>query len=244
VQEGAARLSVFATGEGAGPAGLPIIAESPDSLAALEKHLIFSSRRRAARWPGRYLFAPIEEPAAHLLLKRVPEPEWIATLGPLLAVLALPLALKGWAWPAFILLLLSGPVAAIAARLAIVRITHIHNRRLFDRLRGAAAGGALLAFAESIAADGGWGWWLIAGFVIAAMLATELEQAMVNKVTRHRGPIWLASLDGLIWGFLPFALLGEWKAGIAALAAYAALSFAYAQRTLFNNLSGGQGVQV
>jgi hypothetical protein len=239
VQEGAARLSVFATEEGAIPAGLPIMAENEASLADLEKHLVAASRRRAASWPGRYLFAPIEEPAAHLLLKRVPEPEWVGALAALLALLALPFAATEWRWPALVALLLSGPVAAIAERLAAVRITSIRRRKLFGTVRAGAAAGAFLALAASLEPQGGWGWWLTASVAIATMLALRVERRMAAQVTGRGGPVWLASLDGLIWGFLPFALIGQWEAGIAALAGYAAVSFAFVQRALSRKLRGG-----
>ena len=244
VQEGAARLNIFATEDGATPAGLPIMAESAASLALLETHLVAASRRRAASWPGRYLFAPIEEPAAHLLLKRVAEPEWVAAGAALLALLALPLAILDWFWLALVALLLSGPAAAIAARLAAVRLSTIRRRAFFDAARAIAAAGALLALADDLAGQGGWGWWLVAGIMIAAMGALKGEQSLAMRLTGQAPSLWMASLDGLIWGFLPFAIVGDWQAGMAALAGYAALSFAFAQRRLLRNLSGGHAIQV
>jgi hypothetical protein len=244
VQEGAARLNIFATEDGATPAGLPIMAESAASLALLERHLVAASRRRATSWPGRYLFAPIEEPAAHLLLKRVAEPEMVAAGAAALALVALPLAILDWFWLALLVLLLSGPAAAIAERLASVRLSSIRRRNIFDAARAIAGAGALLALADNLSRQGGWGWWLVAGVVIAAMVALKGEQSLTMRLTGQASSLWTASLDGLIWGFLPFALLGDWRAGMAALAAYAALSFAFAQRRLLRNLSGGQGVQV
>lgn len=244
VQENAARLNVFATEDGVASAGLPIMAEDAASLALLERHLVAASRARAASWPARYLFAPLEEPAAHLLLNRVAEPQWLAIGAALLALLALPLAMMDWFWPALGLLLLSGPVAAIAARLAAVRLSVIRRTGLFDAIRAVAAGGALLALAGSFAAPDRWGWWLVAGVTIAAMAALMGQKRLAARIAGQAAPIWAASLDGLVWGFLPFALWGDWRAGMWALAAYALLSFAYVQGRLLHNLSGGDGVQV
>jgi hypothetical protein len=42
-------------------------------------------------------------------------------------------------------------------------------------------------------------------------------------------PIWLASVDTLIWMMLPFALSGHWNWGFGALALYSFASFAWAQ---------------
>lgn len=243
VQEGAARLSVFATETSATPAGLPIIAESAGALADLEKHLVAASRRQGPTWPKRYLFAPIEKPAVHLLLKHVPEPDWIAALSAMLAVIAVPLAAAGWYWAALVALLLSGPVAAIAERLAAVRLSAVRRRKLFDTARALAAAGTLLAFSRSLAGQVGWGWWVLAWATIAAMLALKVEQGMAARVTGRAGPIWLASLDGMIWGFLPFALAGHWQAGIVALTGYAGLSFAFIQRRLARHFEGRRAVQ-
>ena len=45
-----------------------------------------------------------------------------------------------------------------------------------------------------------------------------------------RGGLFLAERKGMIWLMLPFAVFGLWHFGIGALAAYAALSFFWAQR--------------
>lgn len=240
VQEGAARLSVFATEEGAMPAGLPIIAESAAALADLEKHLVAGSRRQARSWPGRYLFAPLEEPAVRLLLTRFPKPEWVAAIAAGLAAAAAPLALQGWYWAALVVLLLSGPVAASADRLAAVQLATIRRKQLFDVVRVLGGSGALLALAGDLARQGGWGWQAVAAMILAAMLAFRTERRMMEQATGYAAPPWLASLDGMIWGFLPFAVTGYWQAGIAALAGYAAISFAFVQQALSRYINAGR----
>lgn len=241
VQEGAARIDIFAADDGATPAGLPIIAESETALADLERHLLSGSRRRAAHWPERYLFAPIEEPAARPLIRRAIEPDWIAALAAGLAILSAPLVVAGLGWAALILLLVSGPVRAVAMRLAAVKLTSIRRGKLFDAVRAVAASAALLAFAGLLAERSGWGWWLVAVVTILAMLALRAERDMAARAAAASGPPWLASLDGLIWGFLPFAVAGRWEAGAAALACYAILSFAFVQRSLSRHFSGKPG---
>ena len=42
--------------------------------------------------------------------------------------------------------------------------------------------------------------------------------------------LFLAERKGMIWLMLPFAAFGYWQAGLAALFAYAAASFFWAQR--------------
>jgi len=243
VQEGAGRLSIYTAQDGGSSAGLPLIAENESALADLEKTLLAESQGHAPDWPARLLFAPLEEPAARLLLKRSIDAEWIAMLAAGLAVVALPLAAAGWAWGALALLLVSGPVRAVAHRLGAVKLAAIRRGRLYDRLRAAAATGVLLAFAGLLAEQGGWGWWMVSAMTIAAMLALRNERAMLARTGGSSGPVWLASVDSLIWGFLPFAVIGEWRTGLAALALYALASFAFVQRLLSRKLINAQIVE-
>jgi hypothetical protein len=238
VQENARRISVFEAEAGSVSAGLPIIAETARALADLERQLLIGSRRQAASWPARFIFAPVEEPIAGLLLRRAAEPQWIAMLGAALAAIAAPLAAMGWFWAALLALLLSGPVAAVAGRLAAVRLAAIRRQRLFEGTRTVGAVMALLLFVEPLVAERGWGWWCIAGLAIAGMAALMIERRIAAGLTLMAEPIWLASLDGLIWGFLPFAVAGHWPAGVAALAGYAILSFIFVQRRAWRKVNG------
>lgn len=238
VQENARRISVFEAEAGSVSAGLPIIAETARALTDLERQLLIGSRRQAASWSARFIFAPVEEPIAGLLLRRVAEPQWIALLGAGLAVTAAPLAAIGWFWAALLALLLSGPVVAVAGRLAAVRLASIRRQGLFEGIRTIGAVMALLLFVEPLAAEQGWGWWCVVGLAIAVMAALAIERRIAAGLTFLAEPIWLASLDGMIWGFLPFALAGHWPAGVAALAGYAIMSFAFVQRRVWQKVNG------
>lgn len=238
VQENARRISVFEAEAGSPSAGLPIIAETAQALADLERQLLVGSRRPGTSWPARFIFAPVEEPIAGLLLRRVAEPQWVAALSAGMAAIAAPLAAMGWFWAALLVLLLSGPVAAVAVRLAAVRLAAIRRQRLFEAIRTVGAVMALLLFVEPLAAQQGWGWWSIAALVIAAMAALSVERRIAVRLTGKIEPLWLASLDGLIWGFVPLALAGYWQAGVAVLAGYAILSFAFVQRRVWRKVNG------
>jgi hypothetical protein len=238
VQENARRISVFEAETGGASAGLPIIAKTVQALTDLERQLLIGSRRLGANWPARYIFAPLEEPIAGLLLRGVAEPQWIAALGAGLAALAAPLAAIGWFWAALLALLLSGPVTAVAVRLAAVRLALIRRQRLFETVRTIGAVIALLLFVEPLAAQQGWGWWIIAGLQLALMAALSVERRIAARLTGMAEPLWLASLDGMIWGFVPFALFGYWQAGLAALTGYAILSFAFVQWRAWRKVNG------
>lgn len=233
VQEGAARLSVFAAEERSGPAGLPIIAGSPARLGAVETYLVGESRSWGEGWPARFIFRPIEGPAMRLLLGRVSEPYWLAAGAAGLALLAVASAAAGWFAPALILLLLSGPLRSVGQRLAATRLSHVEGERLWDGLRVAGAGGALLAIGWHIGISEGWGWWFLAGLVILAMLALSVERRITFVLAGKRPSPWLASADALIWGLIPFALLGAWREGLGASLFYALVSFGAVQHGLW-----------
>ncbi len=117
---------------------------------------------------------------------------------------------------------------ALAERLARVQLAAIHQPGRLLAARAGAGGTVLLLMAATLAGTQGWGCWLLAAIIPAAMTALIRER----RVLRRRGepaPVWLASLDGLIWAFAPAALVGSWLGGIALMAAYAVGSFAYVQ---------------
>lgn len=225
VQENAARLPAYEDGD-----ALVAIAGDAADIEPLDRAVIAAARAPAADWPARYLFPPLVDVAALPLARRGVEPRWLAAGAAGLTLLALPFALYGLRWTALVLLLLSGPVAALAARLAAVRLGGIPGGRLFAHGR---AGGAALALAllgaDLAEAGGGWGCLLLALLTPPLMLALGREALILDRLGGPPPPPWLASLDGLIWAFLPAAMLGAWLGGVAMAAGYAAASFAFVQ---------------
>jgi hypothetical protein len=215
VQEGAVRI------EAASP---PILATDPAALAAAEYSILAAARRPAGDLIGRVLFSPTEELALPLLLARKADANVVAGIAAGLALAGGALATVGWPWAALLALLLSGPAAAGAARLGRIRQRAPTQQRIFGvvRICGAAVGAVGLARMLA-AATGQWGWWLTGAVAIAAMLALWAERRS-SVVTP---PLWLASVDTLVWAMLPFAAFGRWDWGLAATACYAAGSFAW-----------------
>jgi hypothetical protein len=77
----------------------------------------------------------------------------------------------------------------------------------------------------SLAQTQGWGSHALAAAILAFMLALHRER----KGHEVEGRIWLARTEGKAWLLLPFALAGQWTAGLGALALYAAGSFFWTQ---------------
>lgn len=229
LQEGAARIDAFPPAVAQSPE-LLLIADRASVLHGIDPRLIRASRGTAETWPARYLFPPIEEVALRPLLGRAVDPMWLAAAGGGAASLAVPAALGGWRWLALVLLLLSGPLLAVAGRLAATRLSTLRGAVSFGRLRDVAAAAALLALGHDLSATFGWGALAVCVGTIAATGALSVERRTLAALGAPSPPTWLASVDGLIWAALPFAAAGQWLAGAVAGTTYAAASFFVVQR--------------
>jgi len=224
VQEGAGRIDA---------ARAPILTTDAAALAAAEQAILAGARKPADDLIGRVLFAPTEELAMPLLLARKTEANVVAGIGALLAFVGGALSLAGWRWLPLIGLLLSGLAAAGAARLGRIRQRSRFQERLFGWVRLAGVGLGVAGLSRLLAtASGQWGWWLTGGLLIAAMLGLAAER----RLSPAKPPIWLASVDTLIWAMLPFAAFGHWDWGLGAVTLYAAASFVWIETIKLRNI--------
>jgi hypothetical protein len=216
VQEGAIRLAVDDVP--------PLLLVDRASLASAEAQIVAAARRPASDWISRFLFSPIEELALPFLLARRVNAIWLALAAGLLALFGGGMAWAGWRWLPLICLLLGGPLAAGAARLARVQARPIPFETVLTAVRLLGAALATSGLATGLAmASRQWGWWLVAAIVLAMMVALDGACRLSGK---DRGQ-WIASPDVLTWTMLPFAIVGWWGTGFGIVAAYASLSFAW-----------------
>jgi len=150
----------------------------------------------------------------------------VAGIGALFAFVGGALSLVGWRWLPLIGLLLSGLAGAGAARLGRIRQRSRFQERIFGWVRLVGAGLGVAGLSRMLALGSGqWGWWLTGGVLVAAMLGLSAER----RLSPAKPPIWLASVDTLIWAMLPFAAFGHWDWGMGAVTGYAAASFAWVE---------------
>ena len=231
LQEGAVRIDAFPP-DSPGGTELLLMANRAATLDGVERRLIAASRSRGDSWPSRYLFPPIEELALRPLAGTALDPGLLAAASAVAALLAVPAALAGWRWPGLILLLLSGPIASVARRLAATRLATVRHEDWSVHVRDGAAALALLALGRSVGATLGWGMLVVAGVTVCAAVALAIERRSLTALGGPPPSIWLASTDGLVWLLLPPAIAGMWGGGVVALAAYALLSFFLVQRAV------------
>ena len=193
--------------------------------------MILASRSRADTWPARYLFPPMEELALRPLAGRAIDPTWLAIAGAVAALLAVPAELFGWRWTALVLLLLSGPLLATAARLATMRLAVVRRSGWIVAVRDVLAAATLLALGHDLAQTLGWGMNVLAGGAVAASIALAYERRSFTLMGGATS-LLLASPDALIWTMLWFAAAGAWGTAVAVIAGYALASFFLVQRSV------------
>jgi hypothetical protein len=223
VQGGARQLAV-----GGDPPGLHLLAaRGTADLVELQGRMLENSGGHQSDWSSRYMLAPLEYAATRRLMPTAATPNqlWVAGLG-LGAVSALAFS-RGWLWTGLLLFLLSTPLWGVAERLGRLRTDDLRNDSWFGRLLPLMAAVALLALAYALWPQHGWGTLVLAISAIAFLVALEGEGGSGPPAAR----ILLAEPKGMAWLMLPFAAAGQWAAGLAALALYAAGSFFWVQRS-------------
>ena len=206
--------------------GEPLLAESSDDLAALERNLIVASRGARRDWASRYILPLVEEFATEKLLETRVRPQSLVQAALLLSISGAVAFALGWLWTGLALLVATTPLGLIARRLAALRLKPMPVRSLGRRLLWPASGLALIALGWWQAGHGG-GW---GALVTAAAAAAFAEAARVERGSLEiPGGIWLFSRRNAILAAVPFAAFGAWSFCLVALAVYAATSFFVAQ---------------
>ena len=202
--------------------GEPLLAETADDLAGLERQLIVASRGSRRDWASRYVLPLVEEFATEKLLETRVRPESLVQAALLLTAAGAIAFATGWLWTGLALLVLATPLDLIARRLAALRLKPMPPRSLSRRLLWPVAGVALVALGWWQWGHGG-GW----GSLFAAVTAAFFAEAY--RVERGKldlpGGIWLLSRRNAILAAIPFALAGAWTFYLVALALYAGASF-------------------
>lgn len=217
VQQGARKIRVDAD-------AAPVIALVLADVAALENDLLRGAAKFQHDWVSRYLLSPLEGEATRRLLAKGASPLHLWGTSAALALLAAFACLFGWHWAGLILFLLSTPMVGIGERLARLAGADRLARRVRQGLPFTAAF-ALCALGYGCSAIDGWGAGVLAAAAVAFAAALEGE-----RPHRSGTGVFLAEFKGMAWALLPFAAIGHWTLGLAALATYAGGSFFIAQR--------------
>ncbi|KKC27601.1 hypothetical protein WP12_02625 [Sphingomonas sp. SRS2] len=204
----------------------PVLATGPAAIGAIETSLLRRADPDAGDWTERYLHRLLAGPLVPPLVTRQVDQSHVAYGAAALAWGAALFAAFGLFWVAALLLPIATTIASSARRMARIWSTAAAPSRLIDITRYAAVLATLILLARVLAAEGGWGWWMVAALIPAALLGVAALGPIVAAVRAQPTPRWLASPDALVWTAPLLAVLGGWRWMVAALAGYAMISFA------------------
>jgi len=213
--------------------GLSIVSGVAD-VTAVRDRLLLDTRGREGSWLDRWVYPPIEDRLAPPLIRAETDPVWLRGGAIALALAAAAMFLAGWLWPGLVLLLIAGPVDAVAVRLARMRLQSFRPDKPAALMRQGSSAAALLALAWRVSLTGGWGCWLLAFATLAFLVAQGVEERMLARLAgKSTGlPVWRADGDALAWTLLIVTVALGWTIGLAATALHALASFFAVQRRL------------
>lgn len=225
-----------------------------DPLGALpaELRLAEDAAPTPRSWPARYLYWPIERLAVRAALPTRLTGQWLTFGAAALGVLAGLSFAVGWLVVGLILAIVAPVAAGVGAWLGRVRLEAPQDW-LDPAFDYAIEPLWSLGLAYHLAGAGlGVGAWALAAAVIAFRIAGLREQRLLARLdptpSEPGGRPWLdllgAGRETLPWALLPFALVGAWGLGLAALAAYAGASFFALQSRLFARVAVIAGLKL
>lgn len=203
----------------------PVLAMGPASIGPIEAGLLRRADPGEGNWVERYLHRLVSAPVIGPLIGRQIDQRYVAFGAVGLAWLGALLAGFKLFWGAALLLPLAAATASAARRMARIWGGTAESTALITLARHAAAFATLVLLARLLATEGGWGWWLVAALLPAALAGAAGLQPIIDAIRPMPAPRWLASCDALLWIAPALAVLGGWRWMLAALTAYAALSF-------------------
>lgn len=224
VQADAVRIDAL-NPSGTRPVSSPVLAIGPGAIGAVEASLLRRSDSREGNWAERYLHRLVAGPLVGPLVARQIDQRHVALGGVALAWLGALLAAFQLFWATALLLPLAAVTASAARRMARIWNGSAEPGGLLDFARHGATLAALILLARLLATEDGWGWWTVAALAPAALAGLTALDPIVAAIRPRAAPRWLASADALVWTAPLVAVLGGWRTMVAALAAYATLSY-------------------
>ncbi len=224
VQSDAVRIDAL-NPSGERPVSAPILAIGPSAIGAVEASLLRRADPGEGNWTELYLHRLAAGPMVGPLVGRQIDQQHVAIAALALAWAGALLAGFKLFWAAALLLPLAALVASAARRMERIWSAEPEPAKLFELARYGAGLVVLLLLSRVLAAEGGWGWWMVAALAPLALAGLAALGPIVAAIRPLAPPRWLASADALVWVAPVLAVVGGWRWMFAALTFYAAISF-------------------
>lgn len=232
VQGDAVRIDAL-NPSGERPLAPPVLAIGPAAIGPIEGGLMRRADPGEGNWVELYLHRLVAAPLIGPLIGRQVDQRIVAYAAVGIAWLGALLAGFTLFWGAALLLPLAAAIASAAQRMARIWGGSAEANRLVTLARHAGALAVLVLLARLLVDEGGWGWGLVAALLPAALAGAAALEAIVAAIRPTPTPRWSASADALVWVAPALAVVGGWRWMLAALTAYAGLSFLERFRTAY-----------
>jgi len=225
VSAGARRLGL-ADGADTGRVPLAMIVLAQSDAEAVDARMLAPPKQATggAGWPSHYLFPLLSRALVPWLAVRSVEPMALRLLALLLDIAALPALVFDWWKTALALVIVAAPIEAIGVGLATVRL---QSAAVGDRIgvvrQTLLAVAILLLGWRLFHAGGGWGSLLLAGVLVATMIALALARRIATNLDTPVA-VWPADADAIAWLLVPAAAADFWATGLGIALAYAYVS--------------------
>lgn len=224
VQRDAVRIDALDP-DGDGPVAPPLLAAGPAAIGPIELVLMRRADPGEGNWVERYLHRLTAGPLVGPLVVRQVDQVHVTYIAIGIAWAGALFAAFHLFWVTALLLPVAAALASAARRMARIWGGAVAPAALTNLARHAAGLAALILLARMLAGEGGWGWWLVGALLPASLLGIAALDPIIAAIQPLAPPHWLASGDALVWLTPPLALLGGWRWMLAALVAYALISF-------------------
>ena len=222
VQRGAARIDALDTDGSTTP---PLLVMGPVEIGVLEAQIMRDASPAPGNWVQHYLHRPIATLLLGPLVARRIDRLHVAMAAVAIAWLGAAFSPFGLFWPAIILMPLAAALAAAERRMSRIWSDEHRTALPLTAARHLATLCVLAMIARAIAADGEWGWWLVAALVPVSLTLFHALIPIARALEIDRESRWLASADALIWIAPALTVVGGWRWMVMVLAFYAFLSF-------------------
>jgi hypothetical protein len=229
VQSDAARIDAL-NPTGDRPVPPPVLAIGPAAIGQVEASLLRRAEPGCGDWAELYVHRLVASPLVGPLVARKFDRRHVTLAAVAIAWSAALFAAFNLFWVTILLLPLAAALASAARRME--RIWGGRDPAgLSELARHGAVLAVLILLARVLAAEGGWGWWLIAAIIPAALVGLAGLEPIVQAIRPLEAPRWMASADTLVWSAPMLFVIGGWPWMLAALAVYATISFLERFRT-------------